>query len=66
MINRKNFYAFFKYLIVAICSAIVSYFTTSCSTLWIKGNDNNPVIEASPKVSADSTSFIRVGNDSAS
>lgn len=49
-------------ILVAICSVIVTFFS-SCSTIWIRGNDNNPVIDVSPKVSSDSTSFIRVGYD---
>lgn len=48
-------------IIVAVLSALLTFFTaTSCSAVWIKGNDNNPVIDHSPKFSADSTSFLKV------
>lgn len=50
----------FRDLIIAILSALITYFTTSCSTVWIKGENNNPVIEHTPTIHADSTSFVSV------
>lgn len=51
-------------LIVAILTAIITYLCSACSTVWIKGHDNSPVIDHTPHVSADSTTFvkIRLGN----
>lgn len=47
-------------LIVAILTAIITYLCSSCSTVWIKGHDNSPVIDHTPHVSADSTSFVKI------
>lgn len=51
-------------LIVAILTALITYLCSACSSVWIKGSDNNPVIEHTPHVSADSTTFVkfRFGN----
>lgn len=58
MIKKFNLGDFVKYILIALCSAIVSYFTASCTSIWVKGHDNSPVIDVSPKLSSDSTNFI--------
>lgn len=60
----KSFTPKLRDLIIAILTALITYFTASCSSVWIKGENNNPSIEHSPRFSADSTSFIkfRFGN----
>lgn len=55
---KKTLKEFLIYILVAICSAVVTFFS-SCTTMWFKGHDINPVIDVSPKVSSDSTSFFR-------
>ena len=59
-----NYKRLIRDLIVAVLSALLTFFTsscmTSCSSVWIKGSDNNPVIDHSPKFSADSTSFLKI------
>lgn len=60
----KTFSPHLRDMIVAILSAIITYLCSSCTSVWIKGSDNNPVIEHTPSVSADSTTFVkfRIGN----
>lgn len=58
-----NYKRLLRDIIVAILSALLTFFTASCSMMWIKGNENNPVIDNQGKLSADSTTFLKVGLD---
>lgn len=59
-----NYKKLIRDIIIALLTAILTFLTaTSCSVMWIKGNENNPVIDNQGKLSADSTSFLKVGYD---
>lgn len=54
--NKKKLIAFIKYLIVAIASAIVSYFSSSCAGGFVIGAHNRQLQEV--HTSADSAHFV--------
>lgn len=53
--NKENIIKFLKYLLVAICSAIVSYFSSSCAGGIVIGTTNKQYQEVS--TSTDSTAL---------
>lgn len=56
---NPNYKRLIRDIIIAVLSAILT-FLSSCSVTYIKGDDNNPVIEHHSKVSADSTEFVKL------
>lgn len=53
---KKKLFIFVKYLIVAICSAIASYFTSSCAGGIVIGHRNRQLQEVN--ASSDSSRYV--------
>ena len=55
---NPNMKAFIKYLIVAVCSAIVTYLTSSCTAGLVIGKNQRQQQENNISTRADSTHFV--------
>ena len=50
--------AFIRYLVVAVCSAIVTFLTTSCTAGLVIGKNQRQQQENNISTRADSTQFV--------
>lgn len=57
---KQNMKAFIKYLIVAVCSAIVTFLTSSCTAGLVIGKNQNQKQQQENNIStrADSSHFV--------
>lgn len=55
---KENQKAFIKYLIVAICSAIVTWLTSSCTAGLVIGKNQRQQQENNITTRTDSTNFV--------
>ena len=58
MLMSQNMKAFIRYLIVAVCSAIVTYLTSSCTAGLVIGKNQRQQQENNISTRADSTHFV--------
>ena len=55
---KENMKAFIKYLIVAVCSAIVTFLTSSCTAGLVFGKNQRQQQENNISTRADSSHFV--------
>ena len=55
---KENMKAFIKYLIVAVCSAIVTFLTSSCTAGLVIGKNQRQQQENNISMRADSSHFV--------
>ena len=55
---KENMKAFIKYLIVAVCSAIVTFLTSSCTAGLVIGKNPRQQQENNISTRADSSHFV--------
>ena len=55
---KQNMKAFIKYLIVAVCSAIVTFLTNSCTAELVIGKNQRQQQEDDISTGADSSHFV--------
>ena len=53
-----NWKAFFRYLVVAVCSAIVTFLTSSCTAGLVIGKNQRQQQENNISTKADSSHFV--------
>ena len=58
LLMKQNMKAFIKYLIVAVCSAIVTYLTSSCTAGLVIGKNQRQQQENNISTRADSSHFV--------
>ena len=58
LLMKQNMKAFIKYLIVAVCSAIVTFLTSSCTEGLVIGKNQRQQQENNISTRADSSHFV--------
>ena len=58
LLMKQNMKAFIKYLIVAVCSAIVTFLTSSCTAGLVIGKNQRQQQENNISTRADSSHFV--------
>ena len=58
MTVNDNVKAFIRYLVVAVCSAIVTFLTTSCTAGLVIGKNQRQQQENNISTKTDSTQFV--------
>ena len=58
LLMKQNMKAFIKYLIVAVCSAIVTFLTSSCTAGLVIGKNQRQQQENNISTKADSSHFV--------
>ena len=58
LLMKQNMKAFIKYLIVAVCSAIVTFLTRSCTAGLVIGKNQRQQQENNISTRADSSHFV--------
>lgn len=58
LLMKQNMKAFIKYLIVAVCSAIVTFLTSSCTAGLVIGKNQRQQQENNISTMADSSHFV--------
>ena len=58
LLMKQNMKAFIKYLIVAVCSAIVTFLTSSCTAGLVIGKNQRQQQENNITTRADSSHFV--------
>ncbi len=58
IINNTNIKAFIRYLIVAVCSAVTTFLTTSCTAGLVIGHNQRQQQENNISTKTDSTQIV--------
>ncbi len=58
MTMNENWKSFIRYLVVAVCSAIVTFLTSSCTAGLVIGKNQRQQQENNISTKTDSTTFV--------
>ena len=58
MTMNENWKSFIRYLVVAVCSAIVTFLTSSCTAGLVIGKNQRQQQENNISTQTDSTTFV--------